>query len=231
MTNAVWTPVTKQSKPYFTEEDTKKIYIRSNLEKKIDSLQDESQLVKIAEHLDYAASWYFEFKNRANGPKTAQIKKSLERVQKTASAFYKCLSDLDHRTKYEHLLLPVEVLEKTEQNAGLINYKATKVLEDLKIITHRPPSVARKIFICMLADIYEETTGNEVGVSRHRTTRELCGPFFWFVKNCLEHIDALDAGDEALRKSIQHARRDLDEYKKKRANLEIIRLSSPPKSP
>lgn len=224
MTDTVWSPVTKQNKPYFTEEDTKKIYRKSNLGIKIPAIKDESQLAKIAERLDYAASWYFEYKKRSGGPTTAKVKKSLERVQKTVSAFYKCLSGLDFRTT-EHLLLPeflpIEIFEKTKLNAGLIDYRARKVLDEFKTTPHRPPSIGARInFICMLAIIYEETTGKKAG--RSKTKKGPRGPFFRFVKNGLEHIGALDSGDEALVKSIEDSLKTLGKYKKAMAQYKPI---------
>jgi hypothetical protein len=219
MTHTTWSPVTEQSKPYFTEEDTKEIYKRIQLGKRIPAIHDESQLAKIAERLDYAASWYFEFKNRASGPKTADIKKSLERVQKTASAFYQCLSDLDHWTKHEHLLLSVELIEETKQAAGLINYRAKKVLEEFKTIAHRPRSLAaRENFIHMLAVVYEETTDRKAAVSRDRETQIPGGPFFRFVKNGLEHIDAVNISDGTLYDSIRDSLKTLNKHKKALAN-------------
>lgn len=228
MAKTVWSPVTKQNKPYFTEEDTKNIYLRSKLGIRIPAIKNESQLEKIAGQLDYAASWYFEFKNRTNGPKTADLKKSLEHVQKTASAFYECLSDLDFRTIHEHFLLPgflpVEIFEETKQNVGLIDYRARKVLDEFKTTPHRPRSLGARInFICMLAIIYEETTDKKAGVSR--TKKKPAGPFFRFVKNGLEHIGALGVGDEALYKSIDDSLRALSKYKTAIAQARPIRPS------
>lgn len=215
MTDRAWSPVTKQSKPYFTEEDTKKIYRRSSLGKKISVINDESQLEKITERLENAAYWYLTLKNKASGPKPAEIKKSLERVQKDAFALYKSL--------HEHLilpgLLPVELFEETKKNAKLIDCEAKKILEEFETTAHRPRNVARLIFIRMLTVIYEETTGNTAGLSRSRKNQKPIGPLFCFVKNCLEHIGAFDIGDEALFKSIQNAMKNFDKYKNKLTKL------------
>lgn len=214
-----WSPVTisltknKKPHPYFTPEDTRKVFRKSDLGIKLPALKDDEGLEKIIADLEEAAIWYFSFKNQKEKPKGKQIKRSLENVQKTAKAFYECLLELDFATKYERLRLSVKTYDSLLKDVGFITYRAEKVITEFKTTAHRPRSLSARInFILNLIDIYEYATVRTARLSRSHG--EPGGPFFRFVKNCINHIDGpISIKDEALFKSIRTALNHIDKYR------------------
>jgi len=199
-----WDPLGSDPKEYFSVKDVTDIVkkVKVPLEVKCD-------FTLISEYLHGAASSYFIRKKHQNMPSTPEIRAALEEFKKKAGALRQCMEDLDHVSKFNHLLFghDYKLFEKTWSNVGLLESIAGKRINELPHGKDgRPKEDAKTAFAIELFPIFGKITG--VNPYPETTT-----PFLYFVLECLKHINERDQSKNALKQRIHRFLKDRNNNK------------------